>query len=380
MIGKFKQMLAFNRASQDVVRLFSEEPLSTNEEHGIRNRCERSTIHHDGFVATAQLFSDLGVFSGDEELSSLARSSNDARRGLTKTALPVATQSAAPARDLFGNTRARRLWPVYAAAAGLLVTVALFYGEFYPPTDSSITSARYVTQTGEQKSIQLPDGSKVMLNTSSELITEFSSRWRKLTLLRGEVYFDVAPEADRPFSVDLGERIVTVLGTQFDIFREPDRITLAVSEGEVLMHRTQDQINVSAPVLSPPGDEGIYLEQLLSRRVQAGTVVQLDVLQNTATAYRPKDIGDMATWRSGVLQFNAAHLSDVVRELNRYSAKKILIEDASVMNLELFATVRLDRINEAISILENTMPIRVVRHVDRIVIHSSNRAHIGKNR
>ena len=78
---------------------------------------------------------------------------------------------------------------------------------------------RHTTAIGEQVTVRLDDGSKIQLNTDSELSVRFSKAERRLVLERGQAFFDVAHDPARPFVVDAGKASVRALGTRFDVRR-----------------------------------------------------------------------------------------------------------------------------------------------------------------
>src|SRR3546814_2273737 len=86
--------------------------------------------------------------------------------------------------------RARRVWwPALAVAASLLVAVGLMFRHQLLP--DNVPAIRYATVLGEQRSVTLKDGSQVILDTASELLVQYGSRERKLTLQRGRADFSV---------------------------------------------------------------------------------------------------------------------------------------------------------------------------------------------
>src|SRR3546814_4964644 len=83
----------------------------------------------------------------------------------------------------------------------------------------NVPAIRYATVLGEQRSVTLKDGSQVILDTASELLVQYGSRERKLTLQRGRADFSVQhdDDAQRPFVVHAATGTVTATGTQFQV-------------------------------------------------------------------------------------------------------------------------------------------------------------------
>ena len=106
------------------------------------------------------------------------------------------------------DSRIRRLYrPALALAAVLSLVVAAVIFQY---------SSTYVVTTavGEQRTLNLEDGSRVELNTNTRLRVEFNRQIRTVVLDSGEAYFQVAHER-RPFAVLAGERKILALGTAF---------------------------------------------------------------------------------------------------------------------------------------------------------------------
>jgi transmembrane sensor len=86
------------------------------------------------------------------------------------------------------------------ASAAALMLFAIFF--FYPkPEALQETKLVYATVLGERKPVALSDGSSVVLNTDSRIEVDYSPNQRKIRLLKGEAYFKVAHNANRPFQV-----------------------------------------------------------------------------------------------------------------------------------------------------------------------------------
>ena len=256
-------------------------------------------------------------------------------------------------------------------ATGLVLAIGTALAVFSPwrgPDDSHLEM--YFTRIGEQKTIQLADGSVVTLNTGGQLVVDYNESARRILLERGEAYFEAVKDPQRPFTVNLGMRSVTAVGTAFNIRKDPKRYQLAVIEGAVAIHKVTADLPASlSPVLADgpaaePGAPG-------PRRVEAGWVAEFDVSGNELTAFQPESMDRYRAWRSGLLSFYDEPLSQVVQELNRYSRRKILIEDASVMGWPVYTAVRVTELDAALLALEQALPIDVTQYYDRIVISES---------
>ena len=264
------------------------------------------------------------------------------------------------ARDYRHLLRERRMNRRFALgmAAGLLLAIGASLAVFLPgPGDRALPM--YFTRIGEQQTIELADGSAVTLNTGSQLVVDYSESARRVLLQRGEAFFEVVDDPQRAFTVDLGLRSVTAMGTVFNVRKDPGRYQVAVMEGAVAVHK-----------VTADGRAAVSASSGL-RRVEAGWVAEFDVSRNELTASQPESMDRYRNWRSGLLSFYDEPLSQVVEELNRYTRRKILIEEASVMEWPVYTAIRVTEIDAALKALEQALPIRVTQHYDRIVITAS---------
>lgn len=241
-------------------------------------------------------------------------------------------------------------------AAGILVALGAALAVFSPwPGDRALPT--YFTRVGEQQTIQLDDGSVITLNTGGHLVVDYRGPERRVLLERGEAYFEVADDPERFFAVDLGTHAVTVLGTAFNVRRDTEGYQVAVTEGEVALHEA-----TADPFRSPGASWGS------GARIKAGWVAELDTAGKQLTAFQPESMEPYVGWRKGILSFAREPLYQVIQELNRYSRRKILIEDPSIQELSVFLTISIHDIDTGLRGLQQVLPIKVTRHYDRIVI------------
>lgn len=229
---------------------------------------------------------------------------------------------------------------------------------------------KYATAVGERKTVQLADGSRVSLNTNSQIIIDFSSLKRRTILDRGEVFFDIARDPSRPFVVELGARAITVLGTKFNVQRVyTGEVAVAVVEGVVAVHRAEDAVSATAPVVRPSAGLGtVPLDALDQYRIEKGSVITLRELDRKMSVVSAPDVAALVSWRRGLVRFDAAPLHLVARELNRYTVHPIVIEDPRALELEVNAVLNVDQMETALKGLERVLPIRVRYFADHITI------------
>lgn len=192
-------------------------------------------------------------------------------------------------------------WRALAAvAAALVVAVAAI---LMVVTDTPELTT-YRTGVGEHLQITLDDGSKVDINTDSELQVRYSDHRRWLHLVQGEAYFSVARDRQRPFIVELGGASAQALGTQFNIHKIGDSTAeITVIEGTVQV------TDADSPSLA----KILELDQAITYRANSG-------LDRVLTVDRTDTI---VAWRQRQIVFEDTPLYQVVSTLNRYSATPI---------------------------------------------------------
>lgn len=204
-----------------------------------------------------------------------------------------------------GDVISARPW---VAAAGAMAVLFLSAGVMVM---QSITVESYESAPGEMKPVVLADGSRLTVHGNSLLNVRMTPWSRTVRLERGEVYFDVAHERWRNFSVKGGQADVTVLGTAFDVDRRAD--------GAVLVQVYRGKVGVE----SDRGDRWV-LPAGIGIGVMNGRMTRLDV--------QP---GGGPDWMNGWFETADAPLSTLVEQINRFSARPVDFEDPALADLTI---------------------------------------------
>lgn len=258
----------------------------------------------------------------------------------------------------------------YTVAAAILLGMIVSLWQLQPVNNTQEVSdiVRYSTAPGEQKTVQLPDGSIVILNTGSSMLVDLSADRRRAVLDYGEVWFDVAQDANRPFVVELDSLALTVLGTQFNVRKVHSQLCVALVEGEVACH-PKAEIASTTTINSSSSDPSRGTQY----RLVAGDLLTIEnTLKPKVEISHAENISHYASWRLGKVHFENQYLYQVVQEINRYTNRKVFIDDATVMNLNVTAVLRLNELDDVLTGLEQSLPITVKRYPDSIVITGKN--------
>lgn len=235
------------------------------------------------------------------------------------------------------------LRPLSLAAGVMLVTTLGIIGyRIWMPRGSS-----FQTGVGALTSVPMPDGSKVTLNTDSQVRIAVTEHERRINLARGEAFFEVAKDPTRPFVVVAGHCRVVAIGTQFSVWREADEVRVAVTEGRVRVERSDNvpPTEVAAGSIAHAGDAGVLIEHR-----------------------RAGEVEETLDWRRGYLFFHDLPLSDAVAELNRYNQKKIVIDGPDIAGIRISGSFRSTNVNGFVHLLHEGFSINVEKKGEQIVL------------
>jgi transmembrane sensor len=247
----------------------------------------------------------------------------------------------------------------YRAVVGIAASILAGVGLALGSHSLWFTGDRYATPVGGVASMPLEDGSRITLNTDSKVRVIFNDRQRQIDLSQGEAYFEVAPDINRPFVVQAGDRRVVAVGTKFSVRREGDVIQVVVTEGRVRVDETDRRDRTQEAAAS---------QRIAPIMLSAGGVVRARndevVVQNHPLA----EAEEILSWRSGYVIFRETRLDEAVAEFNRYNARQIVIRDASVAAMQLTGKFRATNSDAFVSLLRQTYDIEVERTDASIVL------------
>lgn len=263
---------------------------------------------------------------------------------------------------LAGRARhGRRLAWGTTAAALLVVSVA---GMLMYSFDSSTL---YRTTVGEHETVILSDRSTVELNTDTELLVTYTDTTRSVDLRRGEAYFDVARDLERPFVVKAGRGAIRAVGTGFVVQVKPDEV-VAVTVTEGVVEVTHDVRR--RPVSSAPDVE---VQDLSVPTVSKGQRVEYARQVGRPVVVPPEELDRNLAWRQGMLIFDDQSLDEVIREVERYTDTRLIIVDGDLRELRIGGAFRAGDVNALLEVLENGFNIVVERDGRRAVYLNAGR-------
>lgn len=193
-----------------------------------------------------------------------------------------------------------------AAVAVAAVAAGAWFG--FRPVREFVTQT-YSTETGESRTLVLRDGTVAHLNTQSRIRRVGA---RHVALIQGEVLFEVAHDARRPFRVTVDNSEIRDLATQFDVYRKSNgNVVVTVLSGQVVVKE------ITSGTAWPAWEE---------RRLSPNEQIEYTAASLVADVH-PVTAEKSVRWREGLLETEGQSIATIVDELNRYSNKRILIAD-----------------------------------------------------
>ena len=217
----------------------------------------------------------------------------------------------------------------YGAAAGVIIAIAL--GIFHPNGGLGMPHTYMTTQGGHQN-ITLADGSRVDLNTDTELRVYFNYWQRNVELIKGEAFFTVVHNTERPFQVQAGSGHIRDLGTAFDVYIKPERVIVAVQEGLVEVETTS------------------------KRELSAGHQLAFTDTGNFNTL-QDSDIAELIGWREGNLVFHNKRLEEVLADIARYHDKRIYLKNKQLAELKVSGTFKIAKLDDMLTAISTILPV-----------------------
>ena len=274
----------------------------------------------------------------------------------------------------------------YALAASL-VAVGLFGAWVWlgEQRASQYTLLTYATTPGERQTFTLAEGSQITLDADSSLDVVLMPNQRSLRLTRGEAYFQVSKDPERPFIVNAGRTQVRAVGTAFNVRMSDKRTVVAVVEGKV-------EVTAGANAAPAERSKAAAKRSNVKKRDKHSTtnesqdsaapeplVTQLGA--GEAIAYTDGETLDVlpalvaslaTTWMDGRRQYRNEPLRDVLADIDRYTGQRIQVADAATGDLKFTGTLNLENSDAWLKGLAIALPV-VVTGQDGVLVVAVNK-------
>jgi transmembrane sensor len=251
--------------------------------------------------------------------------------------------------------RAVRSSAIAASLAAVMLTGWSVLGQGgYVPAPMLLTGGEQVFRTGlgQTATVRLRDGSVVTLDTDTVLRAKETDSRRMLRLARGQAYFKVAKDKSRPFTVAAGGKLVTATGTAFAVRLEKKGVEVTLVEGHV-------RVEEAAPAMTLPRKAA---RTTGATEMNAGS--KLVAVADSDWRLDKVDTSKATSWLEGQLIFEDRPLAEATAEMNRYSAKKIVIRDPQIGGARIVSVVKAGDVEGFVRVLTTSGFARVVSDTD----------------
>lgn len=333
----------FDEASLWIARL--DRGLSEEETKALRQWLDTSSRHKECLMEMASLWDRMDNLSVLSELFDAPAAQRPEKKRYLRTASSIA-----------------------ASVAVLLVGI-----HFFVPTTSQIKTAPQVAQTpasktsnvlyetgiGAHSTVSLPDGTKMFLNTNTQVSVTYTEKERLLVLTKGELLVEVAHNKQRPLHVKVGERIVEAVGTAFNVYlKNNNDFDVIVTEGRVKVKPAV--ANAATSTLSNSQKIIQELGQGEKLSVHESEPAPVETIGDAL-------INDRLSWRNGNLVFRGERLEDALFELSRYTPERFRIADQRINDLRIAGLYKAGDVDGLLSALKENFNIVYARSHDGVI-------------
>lgn len=227
------------------------------------------------------------------------------------------------------------------AMAACLALTLLFHSEL-----AILLQGDYSTGLGERKTVNFDDGSTAMLNTDSVIAVNMDGPQRRVELLKGEAYFEVKPDPNRPFIVQAGHSTTRVLGTRFFVHEKGDSDEVKVMSGRV---EVTDKRTLKQPVV-------LHDREAVS--VDGAGLGEPRLLDAALTT----------SWVNGFLVFENVPLESVINQIRRYRTGLVVYRDNNLRGLKINGRINLRESDDMLKVLGKNLSVKMTYLTDWLVV------------
>jgi transmembrane sensor len=319
------------------ITVLGREKVTEAEKAELKLWLNQSERHRVVFTELTELWDDLSVL---KELDDIAES---------VVSIPEQQSSFVKRRSFL------------AIAASIFICFIISGSLYWQHLTEFNQQVQLMTAVGEQRTVTLSDGSKIQINTNSQLEVDFTRDKRVIRLLKGEAYFSVAKNKQRPFYVYAGDGLVQAIGTAFNVrLKLLDEIEVTVEEGLVALaalvqKEPTNAKNEQLVTRSTSKTETFLAELSAGQSTTFGrTVEKIELIQTPA-------LNRKLAWRQGVLAYANDPLLKVINDISRYTNITIEIAEPSLRTLPIAGYFRVGEMEALFDSLEITFGLEVKR-------------------
>jgi ferric-dicitrate binding protein FerR (iron transport regulator) len=234
-------------------------------------------------------------------------------------------------------------WISIAASLLLMIGLGWFSFNYYRQNRPVV----FANHLDTKQQLLLPDGSRVWLNSGSQISYKEGLNELKLreVELLGEGFFEVKHDAEKPFIIHSGGTQTQVLGTSFNVFNDKDgSVKVAVISGKVSFKKEGANDNL----FLLPGEEGVY---------KTGNISKTS-FKNTNFLY----------WKNKTLSFENESLANVLTQLEVFYNVKFNLNDEDLLHRKITTSFHSASIYQIINVLETLLDVKIEKSNDAYIV------------
>jgi transmembrane sensor len=314
--------------------------VSQKEREDFASWCASAPENRSAWEAVSRTWSDAHLSRDDSRIEDMIAAAT--------TRYPMVDQP-----------RIQRRWIPIALAASLVAAITVSTTLFLSRPQTGVPSAvavkdpalqestQIASGRGKRRTVGLPDGSRVTLDSDTVIHVAFADDKRAIRLEKGRAHFTVQKDKSRPFIVDAGRLSAVAVGTAFDVRRDDIGEEVVTTEGLV---RVLTKISAK---------RGSY-----ETMVPAG----MKLLQDRMSVhFTNADIAADTAWQTGKIVFSSECLAKVAARVNRYGSKQIIV-DRDAANIAISGVFELNNALGLAQALQDQGIVESVAMKDGIVL------------
>ena len=364
-INKLRNKQIVEEACEWAVKL-DDDALTEQDKKSLALWLSESPLHVDELLLSASIMTGVGEVDPERNISieALLKTSAPEVVSLFQARLKTkpASQNTSPKRT---NALFRKYFSALAATLLLAVISGLYIFVIAPNGQDQIA---FTTETGEQRSLTMTDGSIIHINTETEIQIKYQDHERRVELLSGEAIFEVAHDSARPFRVYTGAAMTQAVGTIFNVRHISGITKVAVIEGTVIVRSDDKRNSPNATAESTAVDKKRFLH--VGEQASVARNSKVIVVANA-------NIKAISSWRLRKLIFKSDTLANIAIEFNRYNQEQIFVDDLTIAELRFSGVFNADDPHSFIKYLETSEVINIDRSI-RNAFHLQAPARVKK--
>jgi transmembrane sensor len=334
-------------------------PISASKRREFTRWLRASPLHVAEYLAVARTAQDVAAEATHVEApleQLLAEATGEEK------VIPLPTLDSSDERSIsVSSTSSVRAaaWRLTSRAPAVAVTsVVLAIGAWLwlqNPLTPTRLGTRYQTQAGEDRTVKLADDTIMYLTGHSTVQVLFDAHRRLVEIERGQVLFEVAHDASRPFEARARNAVIKDVGTIFDVTQDSRRTVVTVLEGQVALWTVADHsADFSARSLA---DLDIVPVHRLPIGLDAGEQARILPTGAVRTS-RPTNLAQVGPWLEPQIAFDRESLAQVAAEFNRHNRVQIEVTDPHIATIPVSGVFHSYDVASFASFLNNVPGVR----------------------